>query len=42
MLLDPKHEAALDRLANELRLARALTGDLFAKITGTACTACHC
>ena len=37
MLFDPKHETDLGRLANELRLARALTGDLFSKIAGNAC-----
>jgi hypothetical protein len=38
MLFAPNHEAVLDRLANELRLARALTGELFSRITGNACT----
>lgn len=38
MLFAPNHEAALDRLANELGLAQALTGELFSRVTGTACT----
>jgi hypothetical protein len=37
VLFDPKHEAVLDRLASELRLARSLNGELFSKVTGTAC-----
>jgi len=38
MLFAPNHEVVLNRLASELQLARALSGELFAKITGTACT----
>lgn len=37
MLSDPNHQAVLDRLANELGQSRALTGELFSKITGNAC-----
>jgi hypothetical protein len=38
MLFDPKHEIALDRLANELRLAQAPSCDLFCRIVSGACT----
>ena len=37
MLFAPNHETVLNRLANELQLARALSGELFARITENAC-----
>jgi hypothetical protein len=37
ILFSPNHEAVLDRLANELQLARAVTGELFSRIAGNTC-----
>jgi hypothetical protein len=42
MLFNPKHETTLDRLANELRHARAPSVDLFSKVARNACTRNAC
>ena len=38
MLSNPKHEGRLDRLAEQLRLAPALTPDLISNVVADACT----